>query len=127
MKNPPDLLYTENHEWLRVEGDVGTMGITDYAQSQLGDVVYVEVPAAGGQLTAGKAMGTVESVKAVSEIFSPASGQVLETNFDLARAPEILNADPYGNGWLLKMRLADPSETAKLMSADRYEGFISHK
>jgi glycine cleavage system H protein len=125
--NPQDLLYTENHEWIRVAGDIGTVGITDYAQSQLGDVVYLELPSVGDELTAGQVLGTVESVKAVSEIFCPVSGRVLETNFDLSRAPEILNADPYGNGWLLRIQLVNPSETTKLMSASRYEEFITHK
>jgi glycine cleavage system H protein len=125
--NPQDLLYTDKHEWIRVEGDTGIVGITDFAQAQLGDVVYLELPPAGTAVKAGEPMGTVESVKAVSEIFSPMSGQVIETNFDLSRAPEILNADPYGNGWLLKMRLSDPAEAARLMSAGRYDEYISRK
>jgi glycine cleavage system H protein len=123
--SPEDLLYTEKHEWIRLTGDVGTVGITDYAQSQLGDVVYVELPAVGANLKAGETLGTVESVKAVSEIFSPVSGQVLETNFDVGRAPEILNADPYKNGWLVKLHVDDPSETAQLMSATQYEKYIA--
>jgi glycine cleavage system H protein len=123
--SPEDLLYTEKHEWIRLTGDVGTVGITDYAQSQLGDVVYVELPAVGANLKAGETLGTVESVKAVSEIFSPVSGQVLETNFDVGRAPEILNADPYKNGWLVKLHVDDPSETAQLMSATQYEQYIA--
>ena len=123
--SPEDLLYTEKHEWIRLTGDIGTVGITDYAQSQLGDVVYVELPAVGASLKAGETLGTVESVKAVSEIFSPVSGQVLETNFDVGRAPEILNADPYKNGWLVKIHVDDPSETAQLMSATQYEKYIT--
>ena len=123
--SPEDLLYTEKHEWIRLTGDIGTVGITDYAQSQLGDVVYVELPAVGASLKVGETLGTVESVKAVSEIFSPVSGQVLETNFDVGRAPEILNADPYKNGWLVKIHVDDPSETAQLMSATQYEKYIT--
>lgn len=125
--NPQDILYSPSHEWIRVTDNVGTIGITDFAQSQLGDVVYIELPKEGDQLTAGQVFGTVESVKAVSELFSPVSGKVIETNFDLARAPEILNADPYGAGWLLKVQLDNPGETANLMSASRYEETISKK
>ena len=123
--SPEDLLYTQKHEWIRIAGDVGTVGITDHAQAQLGDVVYVELPAVGADLKASEPLGTVESVKAVSEIFSPVSGQVLETNFDVGRAPEILNADPYGNGWLIKLHLTDPAEAATLMSAAQYEKYIA--
>jgi glycine cleavage system H protein len=123
--NPEDLLYTDKHEWIRISGDEGTVGITDYAQSQLGDIVYVEFPKVGNQLQAGQTLGTVESVKAVSEIFSPMSGTVVETNFDLGRAPEILNADPYGAGWMIKMRLENPSEKDQLLTAQRYESLIT--
>jgi glycine cleavage system H protein len=125
--NPQDLLYSPSHEWIRVTDGVGTIGITDFAQGQLGDVVYIELPKEGESLTAGKVFGTIESVKAVSELFSPVTGKVLETNFDLSRAPEILNADPYGAGWLLKVQLDNPDETASLLSASRYEETIARK
>ena len=123
--NPADLLYTKEHEWLRVAGDVGTVGITDHAQSELGDVVYVELPKTGAQFSAGQVFGTVESVKAVSELFMPVSGEVIETNEHAGNAPEILNAEPYGNGWLIRVRLGNPAETSALMSAEAYDKYIA--
>lgn len=124
---PADYKYTKDHEWVQVSGGVGTIGITDYAQSELGDVVFVELPKVGAQLKAGQSFGTVESVKAVSEIFSPVSGEVTETNALLANSPEKINSDPHGSAWLIKLRLADAKETAALMDAHAYEAYIAEQ
>ena len=124
---PDDLKYTREHEWIAVNGGIGTVGITHYAQSELGDIVYVELPAGGSPVVAGEEFGTVESVKAVSEIFAPASGVVLETNTALASKPETVNKDPYGNGWLLKIKLADPKEVDSLMTAADYRKYIEEE
>ena len=124
---PDDLKYTKEHEWLAVNGNVGTVGITHYAQSELGDIVYVELPAAGSPVVAGEEFGTVESVKAVSEIFAPISGEVLEVNAALAKSPETINKDPYGDGWLMKIKLADPKELASLMTAADYRKYIEEE
>jgi glycine cleavage system H protein len=121
--NPEDLLYTKEHEWLRVSGDTGTVGITDHAQSELGDVVFVELPKVGDKVTAHKPLGTIESVKAVSEIFCPVSGEVTEVNSSLVDAPETVNADPYGKGWLVKLRITSPPEG--LLSAKQYEEYTA--
>jgi glycine cleavage system H protein len=109
---PKDYRYTKEHEWIKADGATGTIGITDYAQHELGDVVFVELPKVGTQLKAGQSLGTIESVKAVSEIFTPVSGEVTETNPALADAPEKINSDPHGSAWLIKIRLADPNEPA---------------
>jgi glycine cleavage system H protein len=124
---PSDYRYTKEHEWIKVSGDTGTIGITDYAQHELGDVVFVEMPAVGAKITAGQVFGTVESVKAVSEIFAPVSGEVTETNPTLSATPETLNADPHGAGWLVKIKLASPSDVSSLMDAAAYQAFISEK
>ena len=124
---PDDLKYTKEHEWIAVQGGIGTVGITHYAQSELGDIVYVEVPAAGSPVVGGEEFGTVESVKAVSEIFAPVSGEVLEVNPQLGAHPETINKDPYGDGWLLKIRLADPKELDTLMSAAQYRKYIEEE
>jgi glycine cleavage system H protein len=124
---PSDYLYTKDHEWIKLDGQVGTIGITDYAQAELGDVVFVELPKAGTQVKAGQSFGTVESVKAVSEIFSPVSGEVVETNAALADAPEKINQDPHGAAWLVKVRLADPKEVSGLMDAAAYQAYIAEK
>jgi glycine cleavage system H protein len=116
--------YTQEHEWIRVEGDVGTIGITDYAQEQLGDVVFVEVPAAGRKVTKGEAVAVVESVKAASDIYAPASGEIVEGNAALADAPGDVNAEPMGKGWFFKLRLADKSELDGLMDQAAYEAFV---
>src|ERR1700689_4287303 len=105
---PNDYRYTKDHEWIKVSGDTGTIGITDYAQHELGDIVYVELPAVGAAIKAGKLFGTAESVKAVSEIFAPVSGSVIEANATLSGAPETLNTDPHGAAWLIKIKIADP-------------------
>jgi len=121
---PEDLRYTREHEWVRVEGGVGTVGITHHAQDALGDVVYVELPAAGSVVSAGKPFGVVESVKSVSDLFAPVSGKVVETNQRLAEAPELVNADPYGDAWMVKVELAEPSEVDGLLDAAAYRAFV---
>ena len=124
---PKDYRYTKEHEWIKADGATGTIGITDYAQHELGDVVFVELPKVGTQLKAGQSLGTIESVKAVSEIFTPVSGEVTETNPALVDAPEKINSDPHGSAWLIKIRLADPKEPASLMDAAAYEAYIAEK
>jgi glycine cleavage system H protein len=121
---PENLRYTKDHEWIRVEGDVGTVGITDHAQQELGDIVFVELPQVGAKLEQSASFGSVESVKAVSDIYSPAAGEVTETNTALADAPEKVNEDPYGQGWLMKLRLRDPQQVASLMSAADYTDYV---
>ena len=122
---PADYRYTKEHEWIRVEGGVGTVGITDYAQQELGDVVFVELPKVGAKISAGKPFGTVESVKAVSELFMPVSGEIIETNSVLSDAPEKINQDPHGSAWLVKIRLAESLESAALMDAATYQSYIA--
>jgi glycine cleavage system H protein len=122
---PTDYRYTKQHEWVKVQGDAATIGITDYAQHELGDVVFVEMPKVGTNLVAGSSFGTVESVKAVSEIYSPVSGEVVETNPALADAPEKINTDPHNSAWLIKVKLADPKEVSSLMDAAAYQAYIS--
>jgi glycine cleavage system H protein len=118
------LLYTDEHEWLRVEGDTGTVGITAYAAEQLGDIVFVEVPEPGRRIDRAQAFGVVESVKAVSDLFAPVGGEIVETNPALAARPELLNSDPYGEGWIARVRIADTSETALLKDAGAYRALI---
>lgn len=120
--NPQDLQYSKEHEWLRVAGDIGTVGITDHAQSELGDVIFVEFPQVGVKVEAGKTLGTIESVKAVSELFSPVSGEIVEVNKDLLTTPEVVNSDPYGKGWLVRIRIEKPP--AGLLSADQYTQYL---
>jgi glycine cleavage system H protein len=127
MSYPTGFRYTKDHEWIDANGDAATVGITDYAQHELGDVVFVELPAVGTTLTAGKTFGSVESVKAVSEIYAPANGQVLEANSTLQNKPESINSDPHGAGWLVKIKLSDPAEVRQLMDAAAYEAFIEEK
>jgi glycine cleavage system H protein len=124
---PKDYRYTKEHEWIRVDGDTGTVGITDYAQHELGDVVFVELPGVGTRLERGQTLGTVESVKAVSEIYSPVAGEVVAINETLATAPEKLNQDPYGAAWLVKVKLAEPEAVSVLMDAAAYQAYISEK
>src|SRR5689334_15020873 len=127
MDYPANYRYTNQHEWVDAKGDVATIGITDYAQHELGDVVFVELPKPGSQVTAGKSFGTVESVKAVSEIYAPVSGEIVEANPDLHNTPETINSDPHGKAWLVKVRLSNPAELKSLMDASAYEAFISEK
>jgi glycine cleavage system H protein len=122
--NPADLRYDKEHEWVRVEGDTAVIGISEFAQDQLGEVVYVDLPAAGDVLVAGDTFGEIESVKSVSELFAPVSGTVLEVNDDLASTPEVINSDPYGGGWMIKVTLVDPSQLDALMSAGDYDAFV---
>ena len=121
---PENFRYTKEHEWVRVDGDTGTVGITDHAQEELGDIVYVDLPKVGARVEQGGTMGLVESVKAVSDIYAPVSGDVTEINTALADAPEKLNADPHGEAWLVKIKLSAPDETAKLLSSADYEAYI---
>ena len=125
MAYPAAYRYTKDHEWIDVKGGVGTVGITDYAQHELGDVVFVELPKVGVKVTAGKSFGTVESVKAVSELYAPASGEVTETNEALQNTPEKINSDPHGAAWLIKLRLANPADVGKLMDVAAYEAYIA--
>jgi glycine cleavage system H protein len=120
---PEDLHYSKDHEWVRVEGDVALIGITDYAQNSLGDVVYVELPKAGEEFAANESFGSVESVKAVSEMFSPVSGSVVAVNEALADEPEKVNGDPYGEGWMIRVRMSSPGEVDSLLTAAEYEDF----
>ena len=117
---PPDLQYTKDHEWIRVNGDTGTIGITNFAQQQLGDVVYVDLPEVGAKLTAGQTFGTIESVKAVSELYAPVTGEVVEVNTALKDKPEDVNAKPH-DSWMIKVRLANAAETGDLMDAAAYQ------
>jgi glycine cleavage system H protein len=125
MAYPSDRRYTKEHEWIAATGNTALIGITDYAQHELGDVVFVETPKPGTKIEAGKTFGTVESVKAVSDIYAPASGEVLEANGDLANTPEKINTDPHGAGWLIKVRLANPADINGLMDAAAYEAYIA--
>ena len=122
---PSDLKYDKEHEWVRLEGDLAVIGITDFAQDQLGDVVYIDLPAEGDTVKAGETFGEIESVKSVSELYSPVSGEVVEVNSALDDAPEVVNAEPYGDGWMIQVKLDDPAEVDGLMSAAEYEAFIS--
>ena len=122
---PPDYRYTKDHEWVKVEGSSATIGITDYAQHELGDVVFAELPKVGARLKSGESFGTVESVKAVSDVFAPVSGEITEINSALVDSPEAINRDPHGSAWLVKMRLTDPQEVSGLMDAASYETYIA--
>jgi len=121
---PENFRYTKEHEWVRVDGAIGTVGITNHAQNELGDIVYVDLPKPGTQVSQGGTLGSVESVKAVSDIYAPVSGEVTEVNTVLADAPEKLNADPHGEAWLVKIKLGTPGEFEKLMSAADYQAYI---
>jgi glycine cleavage system H protein len=122
-----DLLFTKEHEWLRIVGETGTVGISDHAQKELGEIVYVELPKAGTKFDAGETFGNVESVKAVSELFLPVSGEIVEINEELGSAPEKINDDPYGQGWLIRIRLLDSNETSDLMSAEEYDEYVAEE
>ncbi|HEY5517803.1 MAG TPA: glycine cleavage system protein GcvH [Coriobacteriia bacterium] len=125
--NPADLRYDKEHEWVRVEGDVAVIGISEFAQDQLGEVVYVDLPDAGDELVAGDTFGEIESVKSVSELFAPVSGTVVEVNDELDTASEVINSDPYGAGWMVKIKLSDASQLDALMSAGEYEAFVANE
>ncbi len=123
MNFPADLLYTSDHEWIRVEGDVGTIGVTDHAQGELGDVVYVDIPDASATVSKGGTFGSIEAVKTVADLYAPVSGQLVEVN-DVNSAPDSVNKDPYGSGWLVKIRISDPSELDALLKVDAYKALI---
>lgn len=124
MNIPADLKYTKDHEWVKIEGDTAIVGITDFAQKELGDIVYVEVETLDQTLAKDEVFGTVEAVKTVSDLFLPLSGEIIEFNEDLETAPETVNSDPYGNGWMIKVKLSDASEVAELLSSDQYKELI---
>ena len=125
MNVPKELKYTKDHEWLSLDGDVATVGVTDFAQSELGDIVYVEVETLDETLEKEEVFGTVEAVKTVSDLFMPISGEIIEFNEKLETSPEVVNEDPYGEGWMIKIRVSDENELNELLSADEYEGEIS--
>ena len=125
MNVPKELKYTKDHEWLSLDGEVATVGVTDFAQSELGDIVYVEVETLDETLEKEEVFGTVEAVKTVSDLFMPISGEVIEFNEKLETDPEVVNEDPYGEGWMIKIRVSDENELNELLSADEYEGEIS--
>jgi glycine cleavage system H protein len=122
---PTDLRYTKDHEWVRIDGDEATIGITAYAADQLGDIVFVELPEPGRSLEQFATFGVVESVKAVSDLFAPISGEVTETNPDLGPSPELVNSDPFGGGWMIRLRVADASQVAALLDPDAYDALIA--
>ena len=124
MNIPTELRYTKEHEWIRAEGDIGTIGITDYAQDQLGDIVYLDLPAVGASLTQHEKLGEIESVKAVSDLYAPVSGEVLEVNQEAVDQPEAVNEEPYGKGWLIKVRLSDASELDAMLTNEAYDELI---
>jgi glycine cleavage system H protein len=124
---PDDLLFTKEHEWLRIAGDTGSIGISDHAQKELGEIVYIELPKPGMKFNSGESFGSVESVKAVSELFIPVSGEVIEINEELGAAPEKINEDPYGAGWMIRIRLQNQDETADLMSAEEYDEYTTEE
>jgi glycine cleavage system H protein len=126
MNIPSELKYTKDHEWIKIDGDVATIGITDFAQSELGDIVYVEIETLGETLAQEEVFGTVEAVKTVSDLFMPVSGEILEMNKDIDGAPESVNNDPYGKGWMIKVKITDPSQLSGLLSADAYKALIGH-
>ncbi len=119
-----DRRYTQEHEWILVEGDTGTVGVTEYAASELGDIVFVELPEPGTEVNLGEAVGTIESVKAVADLYTPVSGEVVEVNQEVAERPELVGSDPLDEGWLMRIRLADPAELERLMSASEYEAML---
>lgn len=125
MGHPSDRKYSEEHEWVVVEGDIATIGISHFAQDQLGEVVYVDLPSEGDTVTAGDTFGEIESVKSVSELYAPVTGEIIAVNESLSDSPETVNADPHGEGWMIKVRLEDASEIDALMSAEDYDAFVT--
>jgi len=122
---PADLKYTSDHEWIKIEGDVATIGVTDFAQSELGDIVYVEIETEGDTLDKGEVFGTVEAVKTVSDLFMPLKGEVIEVNTNIEAAPESVNEDPYGSGWMIKVKLEEVSQVEELLTAEAYQAEIA--
>ena len=127
MNNPEHLRYSAEHEWVAVADGIATVGITDHAQEELGDIVFVELPAVGATVTKSKPLGVVESVKAVSDVFAPVSGTVTEVNATLTGSPEIINDDPYGDGWMVRVTMSDPAEVDQLMTAEQYRAFVARE
>ncbi len=126
MNFPTDLKYTKDHEWIRVDGDAAYVGITDYAQSELGEIVYVDITSQGETIAKEESFGTIEAVKTVSDLFMPVGGKVLEVNAELEDAPQLVNEDPYGKGWLIKMSMNDAAELDELLSAEEYQKLINN-
>ncbi len=124
MKFPEDLRYTKEHEWIRVEGNIGTIGVTDHAQGELGDIVYIDISGSLDKVDQGESFGTIEAVKTVADLFAPVAGQIVEVNTALNDAPETVNSDPYGAGWLVRMTLADPSQVDALLDVNAYKELI---
>ncbi|MCX6253565.1 MAG: glycine cleavage system protein GcvH [Bacteroidia bacterium] len=124
MNVPVNLLYTKDHEWLRVEGDMGYVGVTDFAQGELGEIVFIEIETVGETLQKEEVFGTIEAVKTVSDMFMPVSGEILELNPALEESPEVVNKDPYGKGWMVKIKIKNPSEVNDLLSADKYKALL---
>lgn len=127
MGSPTDLKYTKSHEWVRVDGDVVTIGLADYAQNELGDITYLELPDIGDSIVGGEPLGVVESVKAASDIYAPIGGEVVERNEDAINAPEVVNSSPYGDAWLVKVRVGDASELDALMDPTTYDAFVENE
>ena len=125
MTSPKDLKYTKSHEWVRVDGDIATIGVTDYAQGELGDITYLELPDVGGSVSGGEPFGVVESVKAASDIYTPIDGEVVERNEDAIAAPDVVNSSPYEGAWLIKVRVSDPAQLDQLMSAEEYDQLVA--
>jgi glycine cleavage system H protein len=125
MDIPKNLLYTKDHEWARVENNIVTIGITDFAQSELGDIIFVEFPEIGDMVDVGSSAGTIEAVKTVTDIFSPVKGKIIEINNGIDNSPEVMNTDPYGDGWLMKIELTDEDCSSELMSPSEYESFVN--
>jgi len=124
MNIPAELLYTKDHEWIRVDGDTGYIGVTDFAQGELGDVVFVEIETVGETLKKEEVFGTIEAVKTVSDMFMPVGGEILEMNPDLENSPDVVNKDPYGKGWMIKIRITNPAELSELLSAEKYKAIL---
>ena len=124
MNFPENVKYTADHEWIRVEGEIGWIGITEYAQGELGDIVFIELPAVGSKIEKGKSFGTIEAVKAVSDLFAPVSGEVVEINSEMKDHPEVVNKDPYGKGWMVKIKITDPAELKSLLTAEDYKALL---
>ncbi|HHD83114.1 MAG TPA: glycine cleavage system protein GcvH [Bacteroidetes bacterium] len=127
MNFPKELKYTKSHEWVKIEGDIATEGISDFAQEELSDIVYLELPEVGTKVETGKAFGTIEAVKAVSDLVAAVSGEIVEVNEELVNAPETINNDPYGAGWIIKVKMSNPDEANSLLSAEEYEKFVQEE
>ena len=124
MNLPADLKYTKEHEWTKIEGNIATIGVTDFAQSELGDIAWLEMPEVGDETKIGETFGTIEAVKTVEDLYAPISGKIIEINSELLDSPELVNDDPYGRGWIVKLEISNEAEIAKLLSADDYAGLI---